>query len=56
LTDGEGNGVIISALYGREATRIYAKPVQKWLSPKALTEEEARALEEARQSVLALTS
>ncbi len=55
LTDGEGNGVVISALYGREATRIYAKPVQKWLSTKVLTDEEAQALEEARQSVLGVT-
>lgn len=53
LADGEGNGVIISALYGREATRIYAKPVQKWISSKALTDEEIQALEEARRAVIA---
>lgn len=48
LVDGEGNGVVISALYGREATRIYAKPVQGWLSPRLLTKEEEQALAEAR--------
>ncbi|MCX7680744.1 MAG: DUF4446 family protein [Anaerolineae bacterium] len=53
LADGEGNGVVISALYGREATRIYAKPIQKWLSSKVLTDEEAQALEEARRAVIA---
>ena len=52
LADGEGNGVVISALYGRGATRIYAKPVQGWLSPKALGEEEEEALAEARRAVV----
>lgn len=52
LADGEGNGVVISALYGRNKTRIYAKPVECWVSPKALGEEEERALTEARQRVL----
>ncbi len=52
LADGEGNGVVISALYGRGATRIYAKPIQSWLSPKPLGEEEEQALAEARQRVI----
>ncbi|HET91933.1 MAG TPA: DUF4446 family protein [Chloroflexi bacterium] len=52
LADGEGNGVVVSALYGRGATRVYAKPVQGWLSPKPLGEEEEQALVEARQAVL----
>ncbi len=52
LADGEGNGVVVSALYGRGATRIYAKSIQGWLSPKPLGEEEEQALLEARQAVL----
>jgi len=52
LVDGEGNGAVISALYGRGATRIYAKPVQGWLSPKALSEEEEKALAQVRQVVV----
>jgi hypothetical protein len=52
LADGEGNGVVISALYGRGKTRVYAKPVQGWLSPKPLGEEEEQALAEARQIVV----
>ncbi len=56
LADGEGNGVIVSALYGRGATRIYAKPVQGWLSPKPLGEEEEQALEAARQRILGVTA
>jgi hypothetical protein len=52
LADGEGNGVVISMLYGRGETRIYAKPVQGWLSPKPLGEEEEQALAEAKQTVV----
>ena len=52
LADGEGNGVVLSALYGRGKTRVYAKPVQGWLSPKPLGEEEEQALAEARQTVV----
>ncbi len=29
LLDNEGNGFIISSLHGREATRVYGKPVEK---------------------------
>ena len=52
LVDGEGTGVVISALYGRGATRIYAKPVQSWASHKALGEEEEKALTQARRVVV----
>jgi hypothetical protein len=52
LADGEGNGVVISALYGRGATRVYAKPVQGWLSSRALGEEEEQALAQVRQIVV----
>ena len=52
LVDGEGNGVVISALFGRGATRVYAKPIQVWLSPKPLSEEEEAAVAEARQAVV----
>jgi hypothetical protein len=52
LVDGEGNGVVVSALYGRGATRIYAKPIKGWLSSKPLGEEEDQALTQARQAVV----
>ena len=52
MADGEGNGVVVSALYGRGKTRVYAKPVQGWLSPKPLGEEEEQALAEARKTVV----
>lgn len=52
LADGEGNGVVLSALYGRGATRVYAKPVQGWLSPKSLSDEEEEALTQARRIIV----
>ena len=52
LVDGEGNGVVVSALFGRGATRIYAKPVEGWLSSRALGDEEEQALAQARQVVV----
>jgi hypothetical protein len=52
LADGEGNGIVISALYGRDATRIYAKPIEGWLSPKALGKEEKQALAKALQIIV----
>ena len=52
LADGEGNGVVVSALYGRGQTRIYAKPVHGWLSTKPLGEEEEQALAEARRTIV----
>jgi hypothetical protein len=52
LVDGEGNGAVVSALYGRGGTRLFAKPVQGWLSPKALGEEEEKALAQARRVVI----
>ncbi len=51
LLDGSGDGLVLSALYGRGATRVYAKPVQGWASPKTLSEEEERAIAQARQAV-----
>lgn len=53
LADGEGNGIVFSSLYGRGGkTRLYIKPVQGWLSPRPLGEEEEQALAEARKKVV----
>lgn len=52
LADGEGNGVVISALYGLGKTRVYAKPVHGWLSSKPLGEEEQQALTEAKRGIV----
>jgi hypothetical protein len=52
LADGEGNGVIISELFRRGETRIYAKPVRGWLSPNILGDEEREALAQAKSTVV----
>jgi hypothetical protein len=44
LVDGHGNGVVISSLASRQATRTYAKPLQRWQTDYALTEEEKEAI------------
>lgn len=51
LVDGEGNGLVLSALYLREGTRLYGKPVTGWNSPYPLTDEEKQALEQARKAL-----
>lgn len=48
LTDGEGNGVVISSLHGRDATRVYAKPLAAWESVYPLTDEEKQAIRQSR--------
>ncbi len=44
LLDAEDDGVVISGLYGREETRIYAKPVASGASRYPLSEEERAAI------------
>ncbi|MGD2143952.1 MAG: DUF4446 family protein [Anaerolineae bacterium] len=52
LLDGQGDGVILSALYGRDATRVYAKRVETWMSSRSLTSEEEQALTKARRLIV----
>jgi hypothetical protein len=52
LADGEGNGAVISMLYRRGETRLYAKPVQGWLSPNQLGDEEQEALAQVKRKVV----
>lgn len=46
--DDEGNGVVITSLYSRDGTRVYAKPIQNGQSPYPLMDEEIEALRRAR--------
>jgi len=48
LADAEGNGFVISSLHGRDATRIYAKPLLTWESVYQLTDEELQAIASAK--------
>jgi Protein of unknown function (DUF4446) len=48
LADRDGNGVVISGLHGRDATRVYAKPLAAWESVYPLTDEEQQTIRKAR--------
>lgn len=48
LLDADNSGFVISALYSREGTRVYAKPIEKGKSRYQLTGEEIKAIEQAQ--------
>ncbi len=50
LLDREDNGFVISSLYTREGNRIYSKPIENGKSKYSLSEEEEKALSEAKKS------
>lgn len=47
LLDSANSGIVISSLYLREGTRIYAKPIQELKSKYPLSKEEEVALKKA---------
>jgi hypothetical protein len=47
LLDGQGNGLVITSINGRQDTRCYAKPVESWTSSHNLSEEEELAIQRA---------
>lgn len=47
LLDEDGDGVIVSSLHTRQATRVYVRPVAGGSAGKALSDEEAEALAQA---------
>ena len=47
VLDESKNGIVISSLYGRGMSRIYAKPLEKAAPRYQLSEEEKRAIAEA---------
>lgn len=48
LLNDEGDGVIISSLYARDRTSVFAKPIVKGKSEYELTEEEASVLQKSK--------
>lgn len=44
--DRENNGMLLSSLYSREGVRIYAKQIEAGQPKHALSDEEAKVLEE----------
>lgn len=47
LLDSKNSGIVLSSLYLREGTRIYAKPIQELKSKYPLSKEEEDALKKA---------
>lgn len=48
LLDETGSGVVISSLFARERASVYSKPITNFISKFELTEEEKKAIEEAK--------
>jgi hypothetical protein len=46
VLDGEGNGVVLTSLYGREETRTYAKKVSGGVAENRLSTEEQNVVQE----------
>lgn len=51
LVDGQGSGLLLSGLHGRDETRVYAKPLVQWRASYTLSAEEQDVLARARQMV-----
>ena len=47
MLDSNGNGIVISGIFGREDSRTYVKPIVDGVSTYKLTQEEEKALREA---------
>lgn len=56
LLDGAGDGVVVSAINGRQDTRVYAKPVRGADSRHNLSDEEADAIRQAMESSPAVSA
>jgi hypothetical protein len=50
MLDDDGDGIVISSLHSRQATRVYLKPISAGRAETALSEEEAEALRKARMA------
>ena len=50
LLDGKKSGVVLSSIYGRNESRVYAKPVVNGQSTYYLTDEEKDALSKAMEN------
>jgi len=50
LLDTDGNGIVLTSLFGRSESRVYAKPVSRAASSYALSDEEREAIRRARSA------
>lgn len=51
LTNAAGDGVVLSGIYAREGTRVYAKPLTTWTSSYSLSFEEEEAISQAQSQI-----
>ena len=49
LLDKKDNGVVVTSLYTKEGNRVYGKPVKQGKSEYSLSEDEKRAIREAKK-------
>ncbi|WP_429843837.1 DUF4446 family protein [Brevibacillus sp. FIR094] len=54
VTDDAGNGVVITSIFGREESRVYAKPLEQGTSSYHLSEEEQAAIKKAMTSTIGI--
>jgi hypothetical protein len=47
MLDGEGDGIVLTSINGRQETRIYAKPIERGGSRYHLSDEEREAIRRA---------
>lgn len=53
IVSEKGDGIVLSSLHARDNARMYAKPLKNFISEHELTEEEKRAIVEARKRYVA---
>ena len=51
LLDAQGSGLLLTGLYHRDQTRVYAKQVSAWTSEQELMDEESEAIARARGDI-----
>jgi len=55
LANAAGDGIVISSLYARDGTRVYAKSLKAWISSYSLSFEEEEAIKQAQSQIQAQT-
>jgi hypothetical protein len=51
FANAAGDGVVLSSIFAREGSRVYAKPLQGWTSSYSLSFEEEEAIRGAREQI-----
>lgn len=50
ILDNDNNGIVLNAIYARTSSNIYAKPIENGSSKYTLSEEEIKAVSEAKKA------